>query len=293
MRRHLLFAALAVCGCLAAGRAAAADDDRDFTLVVTQRWVTAVGPGGKELWKFETFGAHIGAGQILSKERVLLASSGGKYPTIAEKDSKGKVLWVKEVGKGDESPHGPYPVQVVQRLADGSTVFAQATRVVQVDAERKEKVLYKREPVKDLPFFGISDAVKFPDGMLGVLTGEGFYRVLDAKGEEITSYRVADPGDLASFARMPPAPDGTVLVAKWGKGTVERFDLDGKTLWSAEVETPNSLMALPGGGALVASSKGKCAVELSPAGKVVWRYDAGEEVFLALRPPAEPKKDRP
>ncbi len=230
----------------------------------------AVDKDGKEQWSFEPEGV-VPIGQVLARDRVLVAF--GSPSRLAELDSKGKAVWSKELRDED-----PSPVRAVQRLPDGSTFFAQSLRIVQIDPKGKETVLHRREWVGTGNLYEIAHARKLPDGNIALLTADAVYRLLDGKGKELKSFGVGKQDDFGGAARIAVLADGSVLVSKWQKGAVEKFDAEGKLLWRADVETPSCLQPLPDGGVLVGSATGECVVELSPKGKLVRRVSAGAPV---------------
>jgi hypothetical protein len=277
MRMHLLCLVCVVSSALLGSVPVAAGDRRDLTLVAELRGrganvarVLGIGADGKAFWQFDTAGIVIDA-HMIGDDRVLYAC--GKF--IIEANVRGEVLWRKEV-KVDAGSF----VRPVARLPNGKTLVAESYRLLEVDREGNQAVIYRRKRVNG---YGIMDAHRLQNGHIGIITSDAMFRLLDASGNELKSFSVGTQTDFQGTGKLDVLPSGGVLVTQWNSHRAVEYSADGKRVWEAAVRTPTSAQRLANGNTLVSSQEDCSVVELDPKGKEVWRYRGQGSVLLARR----------
>src|SRR5262245_22809519 len=177
---------------------------RGFTLVSEMKGnfsstfrLLGLGADGKPRWEIDPAGG-VGDAQMVGDDRVLYVVPNGGH--LVERDVAGKVLWFHEV-KDEPAPGIPHSVQ---RLPNGITFFADSYRLVEVDRGGKERVIYRVGRVDSNP---IMFARRLRDGRIGVLTSDGKFHLLDAKGDELKSFKVGRLDDFGGVGKIDVLPE--------------------------------------------------------------------------------------
>lgn len=236
--------------------------------------VLGLGADGKPLWQFDTSNIVTDA-HMVGADRVLYTVDSQRM--LIESDLRGKIVSSKKVNLDC----GRNTIRSAQRRPNGTTLCAFAFGLVEIDTRGKEHVLYQRQRIGG---DAITDVRELPNGTIGLVTTDGLYRLLDARGQEIKNVRII-PRQEFSGGKIDVLQSGGVLVTDWNKNKVVEFDAEGKWVWEANVKTPTSVSRLPNGNTLVTSQEDCCAVELDQTGKEVWRYQGKGQVLLARRLP--------
>lgn len=199
-------------------------------------------------------------GRLLTVER---------WQDVVERDPAGRVL-------GD--PQRVNQGQMVEPLASGGRLVVGRPMVVEFGPDGKQVWGFVRA-AND-----VAAARRLPNGDTVVLTtgqaGPNCLR-LDAKGKEV--------GKAVTLGRVPQqsthyalavAGDDKVLIGE--PGQVGEYDLaTGKLGWKYEIAGPTSVQRLVNGNTLIASLGGNRAVEVDPAGQVVWEYKPKDRMQVA------------
>jgi sugar lactone lactonase YvrE len=121
-------------------------------------------------------------------------------------------------------------------------------------------------PAATARFDGVHGMLPLADGRL-LLSDSGNHRVREVRGGAIRT--VAGTGretDLSRPSALALAPDGAVLVAAFGEGTVRRLAPDGRLSVYAEVDAPAGLDVAPDGTAYVTSIRSRTLHRIAPSG---------------------------
>jgi streptogramin lyase len=124
-------------------------------------------------------------------------------------------------------------------------------------------------------------ACKMPDGQIVYLTSTGKCIRLDAAGNQVKSFTSGQDG--ASACVLDLTPRGHLLVSRWRQNVFEEFDLEGQSIRQARGPGTSNATAVRNGHVMVTNYYGGGVLEMDPAGKVVWQYQAaaGYNPFLA------------
>jgi hypothetical protein len=188
--------------------------------------------------------------QVLPGGRVLVAEYVGRGHNgrVTERDRTGQVVWEWRVPPGDAD------VKACRRLDNGHTLIATPEHLVELD--RADARVFSWRPSERSRIVG---ARKFPDGQYALLLERGEFVRLDATGKDVASFAVADATQLSCPNGVPPGfdvlPGGGVVVPLEDRNTVTMYDAEGRRVWQAAVERPQSAVRLPSGHTLVASTK--------------------------------------
>jgi HEAT repeat protein len=239
-----------------------------YTLVVKMEndgtgQVVELGPGGKQRWRITNLQFPVDA-QVLPGDRVLITEYNAMR--VTERDLQGKIVWERAVQTGQ-------PVNA-RRLPNGNTFIATSNQLLEVDRAGKEVLSINRNNGD------ILSAAKTRTGQIVCLTSMGTCIWLDATGREVKSFAV---GNANYTSGLDVLPNGRVLVPLFGNSKVVEFDPDGKSVWEASVQRPNSVTRLPNGHTLAASYNSMILVELDRSGKVVWEFKDGSRPWRAWR----------
>jgi hypothetical protein len=211
--------------------------------------VLEIGADGKTRWEVGSLQYAVD-GYVLPGNRFLVTEHLGNR--VSERNFKGEIVWKKEIT-------GPI---TGQRLANGNTLVASHTQIIEVTPDGKDVFTYS---AGDVILRGVH---KPRNGPLAILTSDGNCVRLDANGKELKSFKSGhDPSWVSGFEVLP---NGRVLVPQRQANKVVEFDPDGKVVWEAEVKMPKAAARLPNGHTLVTSFDTRSVVELDRAGKVVW-----------------------
>jgi HEAT repeat protein len=208
-----------------------------------------LGPDNKVRWEINGLNYAYDA-QVLPGDRVLIAEYSAAR--VTERTVKNEILWEKRIG-------GPISCQ---RLPNGNTFIATRNQFVEVDKSGKDVSTLNR------PQGDVNAAMKMRDGTIVCVTQIGTCLRLDATGKELKSFPVGQ----VMVGGIDVTPSGHVLVAQYNNQKVVEFDMDGKSVWEAQVTLPTSVFRLPNGNTLVASQNTAQVVELDRTGKQVWEY---------------------
>jgi outer membrane protein assembly factor BamB len=218
---------------------------------------------GKLRWQLEV-GRTVVDAEPVGPDRVLVTDYTNR--TVTERTLKNDVVW-------QYSPRGS--VLGARRLANGDTFVVCRNQIVQVDKDGKEVLAV---PLDN----GVAAAARFRDGRLAVLTAGGVLLHLDESGKELKSIPLNSPV-LTVGANIDVTPGGRVLVPLFSANKVVEVDGDGKVVWEAAVQQPNSVQRLPNGHTLVASRATQTVTELDRAGKEVRSFPTDGLPYRAVR----------
>ena len=218
-----------------------------------------LGPDRKPRWQFAGMNNSVDA-RILPGSRVLIAEHGKNQ--VTERDFTGKILWQKQL---------PSPI-LSQRLINGNTFIVTMSQLLEVDRKGAEVFTWNRSSVRA--------AYKFPSGQIGVVTADQNYRLLDATGKELKTYRIQVSSNN-SIGGIDFLRGGGLVVSQTDK--VVEYNPDGKMVWQAPAKDANCVTRLPNGNTLVASLSGRYLIELDRGGKEVWRYAGSGGIWLGRR----------
>jgi HEAT repeat protein len=237
-----------------------------LTLVVEQQSrragrVLELDQAGKVRWQIDGLQQAVDA-QALPGDRVLVVEQ--QAGRVTERDRNGKIIWQRPA---------PNPV-TAQRLPNGQTFIAMRQQLVVVDREGKETFSHNR------PAMNIASAARTRDGHYSFVTYEGQYVQLDATGKEVKNVSLPLLQNYAQFVEF--LPNERLLVAMHGNNKVAEYDLNGKVLWEANVQSPTSASRLPNGNTLVVSTPQRI-VELNRAGQTVWEVKQNIRPWKARR----------
>jgi hypothetical protein len=208
---------------------------------------------GKPRWQIDGLASPLDA-EVLPDRRVLIAEHDRKR--VTERTLKGEIVWEKTLTEPPIHAH---------RLADGSTFIATRKQLLEVDRSGNvERIRYRSDEG------GIVTARRFRDGRIACIA-KGSYFELSAAGEELRRFD-APPGIFTTNA-LTLLPNGHVLIASYGGGTVQEYDRSGKVVWEIQMGRPLCAVRLPGGHTLV-SSQDMVLVEFDRAGKEIVRHAA-------------------
>jgi hypothetical protein len=207
---------------------------------------------GKPRWQLTGLAAPLDA-EMLPNRRVLLAEYDTK--TVTERSLKGEILWQKKL---------TVPPIHAQRLPDGRTFIATRSHLLEVDRFGTEIVRYRSAAD------GIITARRFADGRIGYIE-KGQYIERNIDGEERRRFTVP-PGVFTTNA-LTLLPNGHLLLASYGGGTVREYDRAAKVIWQVPLGRPLCAIRLPNGNTLV-STQDMLLVEFDRAGKAVARFNA-------------------
>ncbi|HEY7427052.1 MAG TPA: HEAT repeat domain-containing protein [Gemmataceae bacterium] len=208
---------------------------------------------GKPRWQINGLGSPLDA-EVLPGQRVLIAEHNTKR--VTERSFKGEVLWEKKLSE---------PPIHAQRLPGGITFIATRQQLLEVDRSGAREVVRYRSGSND-----IITACRFRDGRIGCIE-KGSYFELDAGGKERKRFAIV-PGVFTTNS-LTPLPNGNLLIASYGGGTVQEYDRSGKIVWQIQMGRPLCALRLPSGNTLV-SSQDMVLIEYDRSGKEVARHIA-------------------
>jgi hypothetical protein len=215
-------------------------------------------------WKIDNLNYPVDA-QILPGDHVLITEYQGRK--VTERDFKGKVIWTKSVNG--------WPLSA-QRLPGGNTFIVMQNQLLEVDKNGKEVVTINRN-------HDVMKALKLRNGDIGLITNQGRYIRLDAKGQkELKNFPLN--GWVQMFGSFDVLPSGRVLVPLAQNGRVVEYSPNGKELWSLEgLQWPTAAVRLPNGQTLVACQNSSQVFVYNRKKKLVWQYNSDGQVFQARR----------
>src|SRR5262249_32278021 len=101
---------------------------------------------------------------------------------------------------------------------------------------------------------------------------------IDAKGKEVG--KPLTLGTVQDAHGMDVVGEDHILVCEPDKAA-EYALKTGKLVWKYDIDHPTSVQRLPNGNTLIASLNVNRAVEVDPAGEVVWEYSAPDQLRVA------------
>ncbi|HTU89251.1 MAG TPA: HEAT repeat domain-containing protein [Gemmataceae bacterium] len=207
----------------------------------------------KPRWQINGLAAPLDA-EVLAGRRVLIA----EYETkrVSERNFQGAILWEKKMTE---------PPIHAQRLPDGRTFIATRKQLLEVDRSGSRENVHYRSDAGN-----IITARRFRDGRIGCIE-KGSYFELSAAGEEQRRFTVP-PGVFTTNA-LTLLPNGHLLIAAYGGGTVQEYNRSGKVVWEVQMGRPLCALRLPSGHTLV-SSQDMVLVEFDRSGKEIARRAA-------------------
>jgi hypothetical protein len=206
---------------------------------------------GRPRWQIAGLASPLDA-EVLPGQRVLIAEHDTKR--VTERNFKGELLWEKKLSEAPIHAH---------RLPGGATFIATRKTILEADRAGKETVRYHSGGE-------IITARRFPDGRIGCIE-RGTYFELGADGGELKRFAV--PSGVFTTNSLTILPNGHLLIAAYGGGTVQEYDRAGKVVWEVKTGRPLCPLRLPGGNTLV-SSQDMVLVEFDRSGKEVGRREA-------------------
>ncbi|HEY7326108.1 MAG TPA: HEAT repeat domain-containing protein [Gemmataceae bacterium] len=207
---------------------------------------------GKPRWQINGLAAPLDA-EVLAGRRVLIAEHDQKR--ITERNFQGEILWEKKLAE---------PPIHVHRLPDGRLFIATRKQLLEIDRSGREFLRYHSENSN------IITARRFRDGRIGCIE-KGSYFELSAEGVELSRF-AAPPGVFTTNA-LTLLPNGHLLIASYGGGTVQEYNRSGQVVWEIKMGRPLCAVRLSGGHTLV-SSQDMVLIEFDRSGKEVARRDA-------------------
>ena len=236
-----------------------------------------IGPAGELLWQHPINNIH---------DVHRLPSGGVLFQTdwtrIVETDADGKIIWEYDAAKMNGNAGRPVEVHAFQRLADGSTMFAESGpgRIIEVD--RDGKLLRQIKLTLDSPDVhrDTRNARKLDNGhYLVAHEGDAKVRQYDGDGNVVWEYDVGSA--VYSAIRLP---NGNTLIGTGNGHSVIEVSPEKKVVWSiTERELPGVKLAWvtqvarrANGNTLIvnchAGPDNPQIVEVTPDKQVVWTF---------------------
>jgi HEAT repeat protein len=210
--------------------------------------VCEIGPDGKERWHIDNLQNPWDA-QALPGDKVLIAEFNASQ--VTERNTKGEVLWQKQATN---------PI-ACQRLSNGNTFIVTRNQLIETTRDKKDVFSITRNQ------FDIMGAKKLKNGQIVIFSNQGNAVFMDKTGKEIKSFNIGNGG--VQWGGGDVTEKGHVIVPQWQFNKVVEYNRDGKVVWEANVQWPNTVHRLPNGNTLVASQNNNKVTELDKAGKVV------------------------
>ena len=162
-------------------------------------------------------------------------------------------------------------------LPGGGRLFVCRGVVIEQDKEGKQTAVYTRQNM-----FDVLTGRRAANGDTLLLTnnGQGIQCVrLDAKLKEVGKPLVLTQQQGVYMVGLDLIGEDTVLICETGQ--VAEYSLKtGKVGWKYAVQQPTSVQRLPNGNTLVGVLNQRRAVEVDPAGEVVWEYQTKDSLHL-------------
>ncbi|HEY3787922.1 MAG TPA: PQQ-binding-like beta-propeller repeat protein [Urbifossiella sp.] len=220
--------------------------------------VVCFGPDMKEKWQIAGLRSATDA-RVLPDGKILMVEN---YNQVNDRDITGAVLKHRNFNQ---------PLSA-QPLPNGGMLIVCRQSLLEYDQDGKQIWIYQRPNGQD-----ILAGKRLPGGDTIFLTmaqqGENCFR-LDAKGKFVgKGVTVGRMQNIGSIINMDVIDDNTILICEMDK--VAEYNLKtGKQVWKYTTNMPTSVQRLPNGNTLIASLNQNRAVEVDPAGEVVWEYRA-------------------
>jgi hypothetical protein len=220
--------------------------------------VACLGPDLKEKWQISGLRNAIDA-RVQPDGKILMVEN---YSQVTDRDTSGAVLKTRNMNQ---------PLSA-QRLPNGGLVIICRQFIYEYDKEGTQTWMYQRQNIAD-----ILAGKRLPNGETIFVTmtqqGENCFR-LDAKGKIVgKGMTVGRLQNIGLIVNMDSVGQDSILLCETDK--VAEYDLKtGKQTWKYAINIPTSVQRLPSGNTLIASLNQNRAVEVDPAGTVVWEYRA-------------------
>lgn len=202
---------------------------------------------GKTRWEFQGVTMPVTDLQPLPNGNVMICERNAGR--VSERNKKGEIVWQKAA----QQPVG------VQRLVNGNTVIVTQNNAIEYNAQGKEVFTYNRGR------FDIWAGKKHRNGEYILMTQSNIIRI-NAKGEEAGTWAI---GRNYSYTSFDILPNGNILVPLTRNSRVVEYTIDGKEVWSGNVNYPTGVQRLPNGNTLVTSMNYRTLTELDRTGKTV------------------------
>lgn len=229
--------------------------------------ILALDNAGRTKWKIS--GVYYPSHASMSRrDRVLICESYGNK--ITERDTKGAVLWTKNV---------PNQALSVERLSNGNTFVVTRNQLVEWDKDGREVRSISR------PGYDVIAGCRQKDGKYLVLTQNGICLKLDSGGKQVGSFSTGG-GFVSVTTGFRPAflPTGGIVIPNYGTGKVREYDASGKLVWEFDTYQPNSVARLPNGNTLICSRLRNQITEVDRKGKEVSKKTVeGRPIFIDRR----------
>jgi hypothetical protein len=225
--------------------------------------VVSLGPDLKEKWQLSGVRNPTDA-RVLPTGNLLVIEN---YNQVNEREVGGRIVSTKNLNQ---------PLST-QPLADGGLLVVCRPLVVEFDKQGKQVAAYPR------PNSDILAGRRLPNGETVFVTnapqGPNCYR-LDAKLKEVGKPIALGRIQNQALVGMDVIGEDKILVCEFDK--VVEYDLKtAKAGWKYPTAQPTSVQRLPNGNTLIASLNQNKAIEVDPAGEVVWEYQAKDGLRVA------------
>ncbi len=188
---------------------------------------------------------------MLPNNRVLVSEYNGRK--ITERDTKGKILWQKQVNGL------PYNIQP---LPNGHVLIVTSNQITEVDRSGKEVLTINNVG-------SLTNAYKAKNGHIIAMTSNGTCLRLDAKGKQLKSFATN-----RSNPWMDLLPNGRILIATNGGTKVAEYDPTGKMLLELDIPQITTACGLPNGNIVASCHNTGRVIEVDRKGKILWEYKA-------------------
>jgi len=204
---------------------------------------------------------------VLPNGHVLVVET--SYSSVTERDATGTVLKTRNVNQ---------PLSA-QPLPDGGLLVVCRQLVYEYGKDGNQVWVYQRPNTAD-----ILAGRRLPGGDTVFLTiaqqGPNLFR-LDGKGKLVGGgITVGRAQNIGVGTGMDVIGEDRILVCE--RDQVAEYDLKtGKLGWKYSTSMPTSVQRLPSGNTLIACLNQNRAVEVDPAGEVVWEYRAKDGLHVS------------
>ncbi len=217
----------------------------------------------RERWQIRGLNTPFDA-QMLPGERVLVAEH--DLCRVTERNLQGEVLWEKKVSGN--------PIQV-ERLPSGNTFIVCRNQLLEVTRTGREVFTIAR-PAGDL-----YTARKLRDGSIACLSNQGRCFRMDARGHEISGFRITN--GLAHLGNDLLPGGGALIPISW-QNKITEYDREGKVVKQHTFTTPVSAQRLRTGGMLLVNQQWPPRlVELDRSGQIVRETNLATNALRAIR----------
>jgi len=114
-----------------------------------------------------------------------------------------------------------------------------------------------------------------------MFSNNGTAHFFDAAGKELKSFNIGNGG--VQWGGGDVTERGHVIVPQWQNNKVVEYDKDGKVVWEANYQWPNTCQRLANGNTLVASHGDQAVYEFDANGNERWKHPCAGRPFAAHR----------